>query len=39
MIEDLEWRWDTHKNEWVLFAYDGHVWFPIPYNHEIAARR
>ena len=34
MIEDLEWRFDGKESKWILFAYDGHVWFPVPFNYE-----
>lgn len=29
MIEDLEWR--SFGNTWVLYAYDGHMWFMVPF--------
>lgn len=30
MIEDLEWRYDEKTGITSLYAYDGHVWFPVP---------
>jgi len=35
MIEDLEWRRDSN-GKWILHAYDGHVWFPIPFTNKIS---
>lgn len=29
MITDIEWR--NIDGKWVLYAYNDHVWFPVPY--------